>query len=93
MFEPRIARYPWGLPVRAAVDLLNDGSHPAGHAGDLLVGAGTRGEIVQVGHHAEAGVPVYLVDFGGPVLGVLEEEIEPAGPAAAAGGSSPGVPA
>ena len=35
------------------------------------------GEIVQIGHHDEANVPIYLVDFGVVVLGCLEEEIAP----------------
>ena len=46
-------------------------------AGDdvLLVVAGGPGEIVQVGHHEEANVPVYMVDFGVAVLGCFEEEL------------------
>jgi len=32
---------------------------------------------VQIGHHDEANVPIYLVDFGVVVLGCLEEEIAP----------------
>jgi len=35
--------------------------------------------VVQVGHHAEADLPVYMVDFGVAVLGCLEEELLPAG--------------
>jgi nitrogen fixation protein NifZ len=42
----------------------------------LLVVAGGPGEIVQVGHHEEANVPIYMVDFGVAVLGCLEEELE-----------------
>ena len=41
----------------------------------MLVAAGGPGEIVQVGHHAESNLPVYMVDFGVVVLGCLEEEI------------------
>jgi nitrogen fixation protein NifZ len=80
LIEPREARYPWGMRVQALEDLFNDGSFPGGAEGDLLVGAGDEGEIVQVGHHNEANVPIYLVEFqGGKVLGVLEEEIVPFG--------------
>ena len=39
--------------------------------------AGGPGEIVQVGHLAEAQVPIYMVDFGVAVLGCLEEELAP----------------
>ncbi len=39
---------------------------------------GAVGEIVQVGHHVEANVPVYLVEFPGSVVGCIEEEIVPA---------------
>ncbi len=78
MFEPRLPRYDWGLRVKAAVDLFNDGSYPEQEADALLVAAGSPGEIVQVGSHAEANLPVYLVEFpGGCVVGCLEEEIFP----------------
>lgn len=78
MIDVREPRYQWGQPVVAAVDLYNDGSLPDAPAEDiLLVVAGGPGEIVQVGHHGEANVPVYLVDFGTVVLGCLEEEIAP----------------
>jgi nitrogen fixation protein NifZ len=75
MMEPRAAQYEWGQRVRAAMDLFNDGSYPEAEEGALLVPAGGLGEIVQVGHHTEANVPVYLVEFDGRVLGCLEEEI------------------
>ena len=90
MMEPRQARFEWGQRVRAAIDLFNDGSYPEADDGALLVPAGGLGEIVQVGHHSEANVPVYLVEFDGRVLGCLEEEIvlaglgAPASPASAA---------
>lgn len=76
MQDLREPKYQWGQPVRAVTDLYNDGSVP--HCADdvLLVAAGGPGEIVQVGHHNEANVPVYMVDFGVAVLGCLEEEIE-----------------
>ncbi|WP_341888502.1 nitrogen fixation protein NifZ [Variovorax sp. YR752] len=78
MIEPREPKYQWGQPVVAAIDLYNDGSLPDAPAEDiLLVVAGGPGEIVQIGHHGEANVPVYLVDFGVAVLGCLEEEIAP----------------
>lgn len=76
MIEPRSARYDWGQRVRAVADLFNDGSHPGAPEGALLVAAGTAGEIVQVGHHTEANLPVYLVEFGTLVLGCFEEELE-----------------
>jgi nitrogen fixation protein NifZ len=75
--DPQAARYQWGQSVRAAVDLYNDGSWPDAPEDALLVVAGGPGEIVQVGHHADAKVPVYMVDFGVAVLGCLEEELAP----------------
>lgn len=78
MQDIREPRFGWGLPVVAAEDLYNDGSLPDAPADVLLVAAGGPGEIVQIGHHAEANVPIYLVDFGVAVLGCLEEEIRPA---------------
>ncbi len=77
MIEPREPKYRWGQPVKAAVDLYNDGSLPEISEDLLVVAAGGPGEIVQVGHHEEANVPVYLVDFGLVVLGCLEEELVP----------------
>ena len=75
MIDPRLPRFEWGQRVRAAIDLFNDGSYPDAEEGALLVPAGGLGEIVQIGHHAEANVPVYLVEFDGRVLGCLEEEL------------------
>jgi nitrogen fixation protein NifZ len=75
MIEQRLPRYEWGQAVIAVVDLYNDGSHPEVPEDQLLVVAGGPGEIVQVGHHAEANLPVYMVDFGVAVIGCLEEEI------------------
>ena len=77
MHDPREPKYRWGQPVTATTDLYNDGSLPDAAVDILLVAAGGPGEIVQVGHHAEANVPVYMVDFGVAVLGCLEEEITP----------------
>jgi len=78
MLDLRQSKYQWGQPVMAAIDLYNDGSVPEVAEDLLLVVAGGPGEIVQVGHHQEANLPVYLVDFGVAVLGCLEEEIAPA---------------
>ena len=84
MIDLREPKFQWGQPVMAAVDLYNDGSLPDAPEEDiLLVVAGGPGEIVQIGHHGEANVPVYLVDFGTVVLGCLEEEIAPMAGAAA----------
>lgn len=75
MIDRREAKYPWGLEVKAAVDLYNDGTLPDIAEDQLLIAAGGPGEIVQIGHHDEANVPIYMVDFGLCVLGCLEEEI------------------
>ena len=75
MFDRREAKYQWGQEVLAAVDLYNDGSLPEVEEDMLVVVRGGPGEIVQVGHHTEANVPLYMVDFGVCVLGCLEEEI------------------
>lgn len=80
--QARAPRFQWGQPVLAAEDLYNDGSLPDAPEDVLLVAAGGPGEIVQVGHHDEANVPVYMVDFGTVVLGCLEEELRPAAEAA-----------
>jgi len=83
MMDLREPKYSWGLAVVAAEDLYNDGSVPDAPEDALLVVAGGPGEIVQVGHHSEANVPIYMVDFGVAVLGCLEEEIAPAAEAPA----------
>jgi nitrogen fixation protein NifZ len=75
MIDLREPKFQWGQPVVAAIDLYNDGSLPEAPEDVLLVAAGGPGEIVQVGHHSEANVPVYMVDFGVAVLGCLEEEL------------------
>ncbi len=77
MLDLREPKYPWGLSVVATTDLYNDGSLPDVPEDMLLVVAGGPGEIVQIGHHAEANAPVYMVDFGVVVLGCLEDEIAP----------------
>lgn len=81
---PRQPQYPWGLQVQALVDLRNDGSYPKADAGALLVATGAVGEIVRIGHHAEANMPIYVVDFGQHVLGCTEDELAPAGVSAPA---------
>ena len=81
MLEPREPKYQWGQQVTAATDLFNDGSHPEVPENELIVAAGTAGEVVQIGHHEEANVPVYIVEFGasegrgGRLAGCLEEEL------------------
>jgi nitrogen fixation protein NifZ len=76
--DPNAARFQWGQPVWAAVDLYNDGSLPDAPADDiLLVVAGGPGEVVQIGRHEDSGAPVYMVDFGVAVLGCLEDELSP----------------
>ncbi|MEN9891260.1 MAG: putative NifZ protein [Pseudomonadota bacterium] len=75
MIDRREAKYQWGQEVLAVVDLYNDGSLPDVPEDQLVVVRGGPGEIVQVGHHTEANIPLYMVDFGVCVLGCLEEEI------------------
>jgi nitrogen fixation protein NifZ len=76
MIEPRTPIYQWGQKVSTETDLFNDGSYPDHAPDDLLVAAGSEGEIVQVGYHEEANIPVYLVEFpGGYVIGCFEEEL------------------
>ncbi len=75
-FEPGEPKYQWGQRVRAACDLVNDGSYPERTADELLVDAGAVGEIVRVGTHEESGTPIYLVEFSSSlVVGCLEEEL------------------
>ena len=76
MPEPRLPKYQWGQRVKAAIDLMNDGSFPDAPADGRLVAVGDTGEIVQVGRHTDANLPIYLVEFGERlVVGCLEEEI------------------
>jgi len=85
LIETRQPKYEWGQRVSATLDLVNDGSYPEVPVDALLVPAGGLGEIVQIGHHTEANLPIYLVEFeGGAVVGCLEEEIAPLGLTAAA---------
>jgi nitrogen fixation protein NifZ len=78
MREMRQARFRVGQEVLAATELYNDGSLPEAPEDVLLVAAGGPGEVVQVGRHAEADLPVYMVDFGLAVVGCLEAELLPA---------------
>lgn len=76
--EPREPAYAWGQRVIALDDLVNDGSHPERAVDALLAARGAVGEIVNVGHAQELNEPVYLVEFGGCVVGCLEIELAPA---------------
>jgi nitrogen fixation protein NifZ len=76
MIEPQQPKFQWGQPVAALIDLFNDGTFPGEPEGALLVKAGDKGEIVQIGAHAETGAHVYLVEFTEKrVVGCLEGEI------------------
>jgi len=76
MIPQREPVFEWGQRVCAALDLVNDGSHPGFPADAVIVAAGVVGEIVNVGHHGDSNTPVYLVEFaGGAVVGCLEEEL------------------
>jgi len=76
MIEPRQPKYQWGQRVRTLEVLVNDGSFPDAAPDMVLAGAGAVGEIVQVGMHVEANLPVYLVEFSDRrVIGCREEEI------------------
>ena len=76
--EPRTALYSWGQRVIALDDLVNDGSYPEAPVDAVLAARGAVGEIVNVGHAVDENEPVYLVEFGGRVVGCLEDEIAPA---------------
>jgi nitrogen fixation protein NifZ len=76
MMDPEAPKFQWGQPVQAADDLFNDGSYPNLPVDALLVSAGDRGEIVQIGAHVETNTTVYLVEFPGKrIVGCLEGEI------------------
>lgn len=75
--EPRTPVYAWGQRVVALDDLVNDGSHPGRAPDALLAARGDVGEVVNIGHATEVNEPVYLVDFGGCVVGCLEIELAP----------------
>jgi nitrogen fixation protein NifZ len=76
MIDPATPTFDWGQPVAPELDLLNDGSYPDLPEGAVLVPAGTRGDIVRVGVHAEVNLPIYLVEFpNGRVVGCFEHEL------------------
>lgn len=75
MIETRLPKYQWGQYVIAVEDMFNDGSYPDLEADALIVAKGIKGEIVNIGHHADQNIPIYLVEFPGKVVGCLEEEI------------------
>jgi nitrogen fixation protein NifZ len=78
VIEPRLPKYQWGQRVKALNDLYIDGSFPDAPADAILVNVGETGEIVKVGTHTDANIPVYLVEFGKRrVVGCFEEEIIP----------------
>ncbi|UVO30617.1 nitrogen fixation protein NifZ [Bradyrhizobium arachidis] len=78
MIEAKRPKFQRGQRVKAMFDLINDGSFPDAPAEGLLVNLGDIGEIVQVGRHTEANLPIYLVEFGEKlVVGCLEREIGP----------------
>jgi nitrogen fixation protein NifZ len=69
-------RFQWGQPVWTLVDLFNDGSFPGVPETALLVTAGDRGEVVQIGAHVETSTNVYMVEFkDNRVVGCLEDEL------------------
>jgi nitrogen fixation protein NifZ len=71
-------RYEWGQRVQAAAELFNDGSYPEQLSAILLVQSGEAGEVVQVGHHADSGTVVYMVEFAlNRIVGCFEQELEP----------------
>ena len=90
-------RFRLGQPVQAAIDLVNDGSYPDRPEDALLVRAGERGEVVQIGAHVESQTNVYIIEFASRlVVGCLESEIAPLdatrpqpGPSAAEEGATP----
>ena len=78
MIDLREPKFQWGQTVVAAADLYNDGSLPDIAEDQLLIAAGGPGEIVNIGHHEQGNLPIYMVDFGLVVLGCLEDELAPA---------------
>jgi nitrogen fixation protein NifZ len=71
-------RYEWGQRVQAAAELFNDGSYPEQLSATLVVQSGEAGEVVQVGHHADSGTVVYMVEFAlNRIVGCFEQELEP----------------
>ncbi len=72
-------KFEWGQRVTALAELYNDGTYPDHPVDALLVKAGDKGEIVQVGTHTETNTHIYIVEFNEKlVVGCLESEIDPA---------------
>ncbi len=72
-----------GDTVIAARELRNDGSIPGLPENELIVGTGTRGVLVNIGHFEEQpDVTLYLVRFEnpdlslGPAVGCWPDEIK-----------------
>ncbi len=73
---PRSPKFHWGQHVSAVSDLYNDGSYPDAPEDALLVEAGDKGEILNVGTHVETNTHIYLVEFKEKiVVGCFEDEI------------------
>ena len=78
MIELPSSKFQWGQRVSAVSSLFNDGSYPDFAPDALLVAAGDKGEIVQVGTHVETSTYIYLVEFNERlVVGCLDGEIDP----------------
>lgn len=78
MNAPGEHRFDWGHAVMAAVDLVNDGSHPGSAEGALLAAAGACGTVVQTGLVEATRTPVYMVEFAdGTVVGCFDAELTP----------------
>jgi nitrogen fixation protein NifZ len=81
MIDPDAPKFQWGQPVWTVDNLFNDGSYPNQPLDALLVSAGDRGEVVQIGAHVESQTTVYLVEFSdNRIIGCLEDEIAPLPP-------------
>ena len=77
MYDLREPLYHEGQRVKAATDLVNDGSFPDAEPEARLAAAGQAGVVVQVGRVTETNAPVYMVEFGPQrVVGCFEHEIE-----------------
>ncbi len=75
---PTSPKFQWGQQVSAVENLYNDGSYPGAPADALLVEAGDKGEIVNVGTHVDTNTHIYLVEFKEKiVVGCFEGEISP----------------
>ena len=81
---PRLAKHPQldtlaiDAPRLRMFDAKRNEWHARANTGWVRDGMYAIVALARMGHHAEANVPVYMVDFGVVVLGCLEEEIVPA---------------